>query len=51
MFETVEYKKISEMIIEQIQKMIMNGTLENGDKLPPERELTEMFNVGRPALC
>ncbi|MHB1391697.1 MAG: FadR/GntR family transcriptional regulator [Clostridia bacterium] len=50
MFETVESKKIFEIIIEQIQQMIMNGSLKNGDKLPPERELTEMFNVGRPAL-
>lgn len=50
MFETVESKKISEIIIEQIQKMIMNGTLKIGDKLPPERELTEQFKVGRPVL-
>lgn len=50
MFETVESKKISEIIIEQIERMIMDGTLKNGDKLPPERELTEMFKVGRPAL-
>ena len=50
MFETVENKKIFEIIIEQIQRMIMDGSLKNGDRLPPERELTEMFNVGRPAL-
>lgn len=50
MFETVENKKIFEIIIEQIQKMIMDGSLKNGDKLPPERELTELLNVGRPAL-
>jgi len=50
MFETIENKRISEKIIEQIQKMIMDGTLKTGDKLPPERELTEQFRVGRPVL-
>jgi GntR family transcriptional repressor for pyruvate dehydrogenase complex len=30
--------------------MIMSGELKIGDKLPPERELTETLNVGRPAL-
>jgi len=49
-FQSIENKRISEIIIEQIEKMIMDGTLKVGDKLPPERELTEMFNVGRPAL-
>jgi len=28
----------------------MSGQLKVGDKLPPERELTESLNVGRPAL-
>ncbi|MEL7606679.1 MAG: FadR/GntR family transcriptional regulator [Sedimentibacter saalensis] len=50
MFETIENKKISQMVIEQIQGMIMRGELKNGDKLPPERELTQTLNIGRPAL-
>lgn len=50
MFEVVENKKISQIVIEQIQNMIMDGELKHGDKLPPERDLTEMMNIGRPAL-
>jgi len=50
LFESIENKNVSEIIIEQIQKMIMSGELKVGDKLPPERELSEMLNVGRPAL-
>lgn len=50
MFETIENKKISQIVIEQIQDMIMRGELKNGDKLPPERELTQTLNIGRPAL-
>ncbi len=50
MFQSVESKKVSQVIIEQIQNMIMSGELKIGDKLPPERELTETLNVGRPAL-
>jgi len=50
MFETIENKKISQIVIEQIQDMIMRGELRNGDKLPPERELTKTLNIGRPAL-
>lgn len=50
MFQSVENKRVSQVIIEQIQNMIMSGELKIGDKLPPERELTETLNVGRPAL-
>ena len=37
-------------VIEKIQQMIIDGTLKVGDRLPPERELTEQLGVGRPAL-
>ncbi len=50
MFETIENKKISQVVIEQIQDLIMKGELKDGDKLPPERELTKTLNIGRPAL-
>jgi GntR family transcriptional repressor for pyruvate dehydrogenase complex len=36
-----------EKIIESIRNMMINGTLSAGGKLPPERELAEMFNVSR----
>lgn len=45
-----ENKKMSDQIIRHIQKMILDGELSEGDKLPPEREMTERFGIGRPAL-
>ncbi|AKA69475.1 MULTISPECIES: FadR/GntR family transcriptional regulator [Clostridium] len=50
MCETTENKSISQVIIEKIQDMIIRDKLKIGDKLPPERQLTEMWKVGRPAL-
>ena len=51
MFQPIEsnvsvYKKIAA----QIQDMIERGELKKGDRLPPERQLAEMLQVGRPAL-
>ena len=50
MFDKIENKKISQIVIEQIQDMIMSGKLKKGDKLPPERQLTKELSIGRPAL-
>lgn len=50
MTERDENKKMSDAVIRQIQKMILEGELCEGDKLPPEREMTERFSIGRPAL-
>ncbi len=43
----INYKKPSDMIIEQIQKLISSGILKPGDSLPSERILAERFGVGR----
>jgi GntR family transcriptional repressor for pyruvate dehydrogenase complex len=37
-------------VAEQIQRLIGNGTLQPGDRLPPERELAAKFGVGRSSL-
>ena len=50
MFKSIENKTISQSIVEQIQEMILCGKLKSNDKLPPERQMTEMFGVSRPAL-
>lgn len=50
MFEKIYDKNISKAIIRQIQALIMNGSLKAGDQLPSERELSQAFDVGRPAL-
>lgn len=41
---------IHEQIIEQIEKLIHNGTLKPGDKLPSERKLAEMLHVSRSTV-
>ncbi len=48
--DKLESKKLSDQVIRHIQKMILDGELSEGDKLPPEREMTERFGIGRPAL-
>ncbi|MGB0036517.1 MAG: FadR/GntR family transcriptional regulator [Candidatus Acidiferrales bacterium] len=49
-FEAVRKTKVYEKISEQIQRLIRDGLLKPGDKLPPERELAEMFQVSRSSL-
>lgn len=48
--EKISVKKISESVVEQIEKMIESGTFEPGDKLPSVRELCDKFGVGRTAV-
>src|SRR3972149_1077959 len=50
MFNSVKSNKISEHIIEQVRKAILDGRLKPGDKLPSERELIENFKVSKVTL-
>jgi len=49
-FTPIKPKKISAQIAEQIRNSIMTGEFVPGDRLPPERELAEMFGVSRPSV-
>ena len=49
-FEAVKKTKVYEKVAEQIQRLIRDGLLKPGDKLPPERELAETFQVSRSSL-
>jgi GntR family transcriptional repressor for pyruvate dehydrogenase complex len=49
-FTPIKPKKISAQIAEQIRNSIMSGEFAPGDRLPPERELAEMFGVSRPSV-
>ncbi|RNC70339.1 MAG: FadR family transcriptional regulator [Desulfuromonadales bacterium] len=49
-FKPIRPKKISAQIAEQIRSSILAGEFTPGDKLPPERELAEMFGVSRPSV-
>ena len=49
-FTNIKRRKIHEDVAEQIENQIIDGSLKEGSFLPSERELMEVFNVGRPAV-
>ncbi|HEX9078968.1 MAG TPA: FadR/GntR family transcriptional regulator [Desulfuromonadaceae bacterium] len=49
-FQPIRPKKVSSQIADQIRSSILAGEFSPGDKLPPERELAEMFGVSRPSV-
>ena len=49
-FQPIRPKKVSSQIADQLRSSILNGDFLPGDKLPPERELADMFNVSRPSV-
>lgn len=49
-FKPIKPKKVSSQIAEQIRSSILAGEFNPGDKLPPERELAELFGVSRPSV-
>ena len=46
----ISTKRIYQSVIEQFIGLITGGKLKIGDKLPPERELAERFNVSRASI-
>lgn len=46
----IKAAKLSDVILEQLENMILEGSLAPGEKLPPERELAKQFEVSRPSL-
>jgi len=49
-FEAVRKTKLYEQVVKQIEHFIHEELLKPGDKLPPERELAEMFQVSRSSV-
>jgi len=50
MFKKAKQSRVFQDVVEQIQNVILTGKLEPGEKLPPERELKDMFNTSRGTL-
>lgn len=46
----VKAAKLSDVILEQLEHMILEGTFSPGQRLPAERELAKQFEVSRPSL-
>jgi GntR family transcriptional repressor for pyruvate dehydrogenase complex len=49
-FKPLSKKRLYEEVAEQIKQSIFIGRLQPGDRLPSERELCEIFKVGRPTI-
>src|SRR3954468_25110406 len=48
--EAVRKERRYEQVAEEIQKLIAEGTLKPGDRLPPERQLPTRFRVARSRI-
>src|SRR5438876_2102775 len=49
-YQPLDRRKVYEQIAEQLLGQIGSRALKPGDALPPERELTESFGVGRSSI-
>lgn len=46
----VRREGLTEQLVEKLETLILQGVLQPGDRLPPERELSEVLNVSRASL-
>ncbi len=49
-FRPVHPEKLSSAVVRQIELLILRGILRPGERLPPERELSDKLGVSRPSL-
>ncbi len=49
-FQKVHPEKLSTSVGHQIEELILRGILRPGERLPPERDLSERLGVSRPSL-
>ncbi|MCB2191765.1 MAG: FadR family transcriptional regulator [Deltaproteobacteria bacterium] len=50
LFSPVKSKRTFEEVSANIKELILDGTLKVGDRLPPETQLAQQFNVGRQTI-
>ena len=50
LFKEVHVEKVTDKIVDQLEKLIKEGKLAPGNKLPSERQLIDMLGVGRSSL-
>lgn len=49
-FRPVQTEKLSTAVVHQIEDLILRGILRPGERLPPERDLSDRLGVSRPSL-
>ena len=50
LFARVSHNRTSDEVVRQIELLLLEGVLRDGDKLPGERELSRRLDVSRPIL-
>lgn len=50
LFEPINHESVADAVIHQIENLIISGVLKEGQRLPPEREMSELLDVSRPKL-
>jgi GntR family transcriptional repressor for pyruvate dehydrogenase complex len=48
--ERIGKKAVGQQVVSRVLELIRTGSLRAGDRLPPERELIEIFGISRPSL-
>lgn len=49
-YPKIKQERLAVVIARQLERMILEGVLAPGDRLPPERELADELEVSRPSL-
>ncbi|MEM7490434.1 MAG: FCD domain-containing protein [Pseudomonadota bacterium] len=49
-FQKITSEKLASAVVRQVEHLILRGVLRPGDRLPPERDLSERLGVSRPSL-
>lgn len=49
-FQEIAPEKLASAVVRQIERLILQGILRPGERLPSERELSERLGVSRPSL-
>lgn len=45
-----EKQSLGQLVVSRVLELVRTGNLRPGDRLPPERELIEIFRISRPSL-
>ncbi len=49
-YQRIRQPKLSDVIEQELERLIVEGILSPGQQLPPERELAKQFDVSRPSI-
>ncbi len=49
-YKRIKQPRLADIVADQIEQMILEGTLKPGERLPAERDLATQFSVSRPSL-